>query len=58
MASIINTWCRIIDRLFGIEVDFREEEEMMKTIMSLDWEAIVFCAPLLIWSIKTGFIRS
>lgn len=28
---------------------------MMNFIMSLDWEAIVFCAPLLIWSIKAGY---
>lgn len=28
---------------------------MMQFIMSLDWEAIIFCAPLLIWSIKLGY---
>jgi hypothetical protein len=28
---------------------------MMEFIMSLDWEAIIFCAPLLIWSIKAGY---
>lgn len=28
---------------------------MMNFIMSLDWEAIVFCAPLLIYSVKAGW---
>lgn len=28
---------------------------MWNLILSLDWEAIVFCAPLLIWGIKAGY---
>jgi len=27
----------------------------MDLLMSLDWEAIIFCVPLLIWSIKSGY---
>lgn len=28
---------------------------MMDLIIGLDWEAIVFCAPLMIYSIKAGW---
>lgn len=29
---------------------------MMQFIMGLDWEAIIFCIPLLIWGIKSGYL--